>query len=104
MTDQATPVEHNMAFGPPPPGPATRDYIREIENMLDETGGDPEKVADWVNREVERRGAETAGPAFDMKGAGPSCSWCGALWPLCGHQHMSEVLDEPSKVNGWWSR
>lgn len=32
--------------------------------------------------------------AETMEGSGPNCSWCGAIWPLCGHHHMSENLPE----------
>ena len=43
--------------------------------------------SDWA----ERLGASRSRPVSDMHGNGPLCSWCGAIWPLCGHHHTSEV-------------
>ena len=48
-------------------------------------------VADWAADWGERLGARTARPVFDMDGSGPQCSYCGAIWPLCGHHHLSTM-------------
>jgi hypothetical protein len=78
----------------PPKMIASKSFIREVRDMLDEADGDETKVADWIADKMERFGARTAQPIFDMKGNGPGCSWCGTVWPLCGHHHQSEELNE----------
>lgn len=103
-----TPSEFEGIFEPHPNRPvmsrpprmvASRDFVREVQDMLDRNGGDDddERVADWIADKMERFGARTARPVFTMDGAGPLCSWCDAIWPLCGHHHLSESLggDEP---------
>ena len=70
---------------------ATRKVIREV---MDVTGITDEakaiEVADWLVNKMERYAAHTARGVFDMDGNGPQCSWCGTIWPLCGHHHMSD--------------
>lgn len=78
----------------PPEMLASRGFIREVAEMVADRWPDSTAVADWIAGKMERFGARTAQPVFDMDGSGPICSWCGAFWPLCGHHHLSEVLDE----------
>lgn len=70
---------------------AASAFIREVADMLSDSGGDEALIADWVADKMERFGARTAQPCFDMDGNGPNCSWCGMVWPLCGHYHQSEM-------------
>lgn len=78
----------------PPQVQATDQLVLETRLALEETNADPERMAQWVAERIEEYGALQAEPVFDMEGAGPICSWCGAFWPLCGHAKRSEVLDE----------
>jgi hypothetical protein len=79
----------------PPRQVASSKFIREVKHALDITDEDRARVvADWVIDKMERFGAATARGVFDMNGNGPQCSWCGVIWPLCGHHHQSEVIDE----------
>lgn len=77
----------------PPRVQATDQLVTETRIALEETGGDPERMAQWIAERIEEFGALQAEPVFDMEGSGPICSWCSALWPLCGHATRSEVLD-----------
>ncbi len=78
----------------PPRLVASAKFIREVRHALDITDDDKARhAADWVIDKMERFGARTAEGVFDMKGNGPKCSWCGVIWPLCGHHHQSEVID-----------
>lgn len=76
----------------PRPFTATKKFIQHLHDNIGELS--QEEAADWVLNLMERYGARTAQPVFDMDGSGPQCSWCGTLWPLCGHQHMSEEIEE----------
>lgn len=76
----------------PPSLTATKKFIRHIQDGLEDLS--PEDAGDWVLNLMERYGARTAQPMFDMEGNGPSCSWCGMIWPLCGHHHMSEEIND----------
>lgn len=83
----------------PPRVIASSAFIREVAHKL-ELPVDSDRareVADWVVDKMERFGARTAQGVFDLKGNGPVCSWCGVIWPLCGHYHQSEVAtdDDP---------
>lgn len=76
----------------PPRVEASKKFIAEVADALD-LGSDQEMfAADWIADKMERFGASMAEPVFDMDGNGPVCSWCKALWPLCGHQHQSVIL------------
>lgn len=83
---------------------ASKDFIDRVRTEIPCTVTDDEatKVADWVLNLMERYGAFSAQPVFNMEGAGPCCSWCGSIWPLCGHHHWSGVNfdDEDSEGGG----
>jgi len=76
----------------PKPFNATNKFIRHVQDNLNIPEDQAVAAADWVLNLMERYGANTAQPMFDMEGTGPNCSWCGMIWPLCGHQHMSSNL------------
>lgn len=78
----------------PPKVEATSQLVLETRIALEETGGDPERMAQWVAERIEEFGALQSQPIFDMEGNGPICSWCGTIWPLCGHSERSEVLGD----------
>lgn len=78
----------------PPRTTASIAFVREVRDMLEQTEGVATDIADWIADKMERFGARTAAPIFTMDGCGPVCSWCGSIWPLCGHHHDSEVLDD----------
>jgi hypothetical protein len=80
----------------PPRVVASAAFIREVRVALAIDDDDQARVvADWIVDKMERFGARSAEPVFDMKGNGPKCSWCGMIWPLCGHHHQSAVdLDD----------
>ena len=83
----------------PPRETASTKFINEVAHELrtaglDLTPDDAVKVADWAADKMARFGARTAQGIFTMDGTGPCCSWCGAIWPLCGHHHLSEVPDD----------
>lgn len=75
---------------PPPPMVATKKLMRIIEDAQIEHET-PEAFADWFANYLEGYGARTAEGVFTLDGCGPVCSWCGCIWPLCGHDHMSDV-------------
>ena len=77
---------------PPRAIPSTK-LITQIRIACDLDHATAERVAYWAADWGERRGAYKARPMFDMEGHGPWCSWCGTLWPLCGHHHLSEALN-----------
>lgn len=69
---------------------ASVKFIRQVQDGLGIADDDrAREAADWVLDKMERFGAYTARPVFDMDGNGPQCSWCGAIWPLCGHHHQA---------------
>lgn len=74
----------------PPRLRATKKFIREVQEALNLPDDQATDAADWILDKMERFGARTAKPMFDMEGTGPSCSWCGNFWPLCGCYHLSE--------------
>lgn len=79
----------------PPRQVASSKFIREVKYALDIEDDDRARlVADWVIDKMERFGAATARGVFDMDGNGPQCSWCGVIWPLCGHHHQAYQSDE----------
>ena len=83
----------------PPALQATRKWVQQVEAAVTECTRadgslDTEALADWILNAMEQYGARAAVPVFDMDGNGPSCSHCGAIWPLCGHHHTSEALDD----------
>lgn len=74
---------------------ASKEFVHEVAAMLGvQHSEDATEAADWIADKMERFGARTARPVFDMHGNGPQCSWCGAIWPLCGDAHLSEELDD----------
>jgi hypothetical protein len=76
----------------PPRVVASSAFIREVKQALNiEDDNQARDAADWIIDKMERFGARTAEGVFDLKGNGPKCSWCGMIWPLCGHNHQSEV-------------
>lgn len=80
---------------------ATSLFIREVRDALLIVDDDAARnAADWIVQHMEGMGAASARPVFDMDGNGPQCSWCGIIWPLCGHHHTSEVLDEDEDEEG----
>lgn len=83
----------------PYPFKAARVFVDRVMVELDVPDRErAEVVADWIVNFAERFGAHGARPMFDMDGNGPQCSWCGTIWPLCGHHHMSGALDEESET------
>lgn len=80
---------------------ATKKFIQHVQDNLDLPDDKATEAADWVLNLMERYGANSAQPMFDMEGTGPRCSWCGMIWPLCGHHHMSSNLpsDEDEEVS-----
>ena len=68
---------------------ASAKLVHQIRVSCDLDDDTAERVADWAADWGQRLGACTARPVFDMDGGGPQCSWCGAIWPLCGHHHLS---------------
>lgn len=73
---------------------ATKKFIAYVQDNLGIQDDRATEAADWVLNLMERYGANTAQPMFDIDGSGPSCSWCGMIWPLCGHHHMSSNLKD----------
>ena len=55
---------------------------------------------DWLADYLESYGAASAQGVFTIDGAGPVCSWCGNIWPLCGHHHLTsqEATDKDGPV------
>lgn len=81
----------NRAFmSRPPEFKAARVFVDRVMAELDVPDRERANVmADWIVNFAERFGAYQAAPMFDMDGNGPRCSWCGTIWPLCGHHHMT---------------
>lgn len=76
----------------PPRVRASKKLIREVAEALHIQDEDAAReAADWIADKMERFGARTAQGVFGLHGNGPFCSWCGAVWPLCGCAHLSEV-------------
>lgn len=73
----------------PPPMQASRKLVQIVADARDQSTSD-EDLADWLADFMERFGARTAQPVIDMEGNGPLCSWCSAIWPLCGHDHQAD--------------
>lgn len=72
---------------------ASKDFIDRVRTEIPCTVTDDEAtaVADYVLNLMEKYGAFQAQPVVNMHGTGPCCSWCGTIWPLCGHHHWSGV-------------
>jgi len=75
----------------PPEVQAASRFVIEVRDALGLSDEAAPAAADWVLNKMERYGASQARPVFDTEGNGPECSWCGQIWPLCGHHHMSAV-------------
>lgn len=73
----------------PPRMKASMKFVREVADALGLEHDAACEAADWIVDKMERFGASTAQPVMDMEGCGPVCSWCGVLWPLCGHHHLT---------------
>lgn len=70
---------------------APRELIWRVEQDLGITDRDEAtRIADWAAQVIEETGAAQAVMHFDEEGCGPYCSWCGAIWGLCGHAADSE--------------
>ena len=82
----------------PRPYQASKKFIREVQDNLNIPESELVAAADWIINKMEGFGAYSAQPVFDMNGTGPQCSWCGMIWPLCGHQHMSGNLDSDDDI------
>lgn len=92
-------TETRPAMAKPPALRAARKWVQQVEVAVTECTRadwtlDTVALADWILNAMEQYGARAATPVFDMDGCGPQCSHCGAIWPLCGHHHTSEVLDD----------
>lgn len=88
------PKAERPVMSKPPRETASVKLIRDVQSELDiEDRELAVRIADWVADKMERFGARTAQGIFTMSGSGPHCSWCGIIWPLCGHHHLSEVPD-----------
>lgn len=86
------PVELRPLASRPAPLIATNLFVREVQEALNDKTS--QEQADWVLNKMESFAAFFAQPVFDMEGGGPLCSFCTAIWPLCGHHHMSGLSDE----------
>lgn len=93
------PAGNRPVMSKPPEFKAARVFVDRIMVELDVPDRErAEAMADWIVNFAERFGAFSAQPVFNMDGEGPCCSWCGMIWPLCGHHHMSGVKDEDEEV------
>ena len=93
------PAETRPAMSKPPALQSARKWVQQVEMAVSECTRadrtlDTEALADWILNAMEQYGASGAEPMFTMDGHGPRCSHCGAMWPVCGHHHTSEVLDD----------
>lgn len=86
--------ETRPVMSKPRPFKATKKFIRHVQDNLDIPDEKAFEAADWILNLMERYGANSAEPVFDMDGNGPKCSWCGMIWPLCGRHHMSSNLPD----------
>ncbi len=78
----------------PPRVKASKKLILEVRDALGLDDDAAVKAADWIADKMERFGAFSAHMSFDAEGNGPQCSWCGMVWPLCGHHHLSGWGDD----------
>ena len=88
------PTASRPVMSKPPRTEASKKFIQQVKEGCDLWGFSDFEVqdaADWVADKMERFGARTARPVFDMHGRGPVCSWCDTIWPMCGCHHLSEV-------------
>ena len=95
-------AETRPAMAKPPALQSSRKWVQQVEVAVTECTRadgslDTEALADWTLNAMEQYGASGAEPMFTMDGHGPRCSHCGAMWPLCGHHHTSEVLDDDTE-------
>lgn len=86
--------ETRPVMSKPKPFKATKKFIQHVQDNLGIPDEKAIEAADWVLNLMERYGANAAEPVFDMDGNGPKCSWCGMLWPMCGHHHMSSNVPD----------
>lgn len=86
------PAESRPVMSRPPTPVATNLFISEVADALGLDGDAAREAADWIVGKMDRYAAWHAQPTFTMDGAGPVCSYCGAIWPMCGHHHLSGVL------------
>lgn len=88
-------------MGHPRPLQASRKLMQMIEDAQREHATQV-AFADWLANFMERYAASFAHPVFDVSegadGSGPNCSFCGAIWPMCGHHHMSDWVPAGSEV------
>ena len=84
---------HRPPMSVPPRNHASAKLVRQVRVECDLDDETAERVADWAADWGERLAASAARPVFDMGGHGPQCSWCRAIWPLCGHHHLSTEGD-----------
>ena len=85
--------EQRPVMSRPPMPQASDKLIGMVRDGLDiEDLDQARETADWIAALLERFGASCAQPVLDTDGAGPVCSYCGQIWPLCGHHHLSEML------------
>lgn len=88
------PTAPRAVMSVPPRTQASSLFVHEVRDALGLDDETAVRVADWAADKMERFGAAFAQPVFDMDGNGPICSWCTTLWPLCGHQHQSAMLED----------
>lgn len=86
------PTEVRPLMSKPPTYQASKAAIAAVSDAVERADGDMTALADWLVNLMERYGARSAKPAFIVvhgDGTGPCCSWCGAIWPMCGHHHFA---------------
>lgn len=82
---------------PPRPLPTEKfigDVRHEIPDLADLGDDIVRAVAEWAIDKMERYAAAFATPVFEVDGIGPTCSFCGVVWPLCGHHLLSTDLPD----------
>lgn len=87
-------------LGQVPEVTATDQLVLETRIALEETGGDPERMAQWIAERIEEFGAITSRGVFTMDGDGPVCSWCHTFWGLCGHDKRTEMYPDDENEGG----
>lgn len=76
---------------------ATNKVLYEVMDVTGVTDrAKATEIADWLVNKLIRYAANYAEPVFTMEGVGPVCSYCGMIWPLCGHHHWSAIKDNES--------
>ena len=87
------PTPDHAPMSVPPRERASSKLVHQVRVACDLDDETAERVADWAADWGERLAASAARPVFDMNGSGPRCSWCAAIWPMCGHHHQSTEGD-----------